>query len=127
MKKETLFQLYDMLLSRCLIILGFSSCAGLISCTFEYGPPTDYLEVSPDKLYFPAEGGSWSVNINSETNWHMTAVPSFVNVTPTKGKGSDVMTIVVDENEDTYSRNGILEITGSGNTTVTVTLYQDGQ
>jgi len=127
MKKEKLYHFYDMILSRCLAILGFSSCAGLISCQMEYGPPTDYLEVYPDKVYFPAEGGSVSVSIHSESNWHMTSVPFFANATPTKGNGSKIITIVATENKESPSRSGIMEITGGENVTATVTIYQEGQ
>lgn len=126
MKKE-MYKWYDYLLSRLLTAFGFASCAVLAGCPAEYGPPTDYLEVSPDEIYFPVEGGETSVSLRADDSWTVTCPAPFIFANPTKGHGNAKIIIMAEENKEVDARKAQTYIVGSEGNSVTVKIYQQGK
>lgn len=127
--RENLNRWYDMLLSQLLRLLGFASCAGIISCDIkaEYGPPPEYdLIITPERLSFPAQGGSSEVNISTEGDWSISNISSYVYTTNTFGHGNSKVSIKVTDNDEEYSRNSMIIIKGSSKE-ATLTIIQEGK
>ena len=79
-----------------LTVLGFSS-----TFVFEssYGPiPTYDLEVSDNDIYFPAEGGETTIEIEADSDWQITRIPEYVLVSPSSGQGTTEVKIEMEAN-----------------------------
>ncbi|MEI6555483.1 MAG: leucine-rich repeat protein [Paludibacter sp.] len=75
---------------------------------------------------FPANGGSTTVNITSNTNWMVTPGQVWVNVTPTSGTGNNTLTINADANTTTEGRNATITISAVGVQSQVINVYQAG-
>ena len=81
----------------------------------------DLSQSSQDVL---AAGGSLQVGVTTTSgcNWRATTSSNFLSVSPSRGTGSGTVTVRVDENTSTRSRNGTAQIAGQ-----TFRVNQDGK
>ena len=100
--------MYRKLLSFFLTVLGFGSTFVFESC---YGPIPKYdLEVSDNDIYFPAEGGTASIEIQADSNWQITRVPDYVLISPLSGNGTTEVTIEMQANTSDVPRSDTLYV-----------------
>lgn len=125
--KKAILHWYDKLLSLLLSIMGFGGTFVLMGCPVEYGPDPDFINVHPDKLVFPAEGGvKEEITISTEGKWTITQIPTFVSVSETSGNGNSHVYVTAEKNDSYLSRQAVITI-GKDVEIVTVTIYQQGK
>ncbi len=119
--KGSFFHLYNRLLSAILMLLGFSASTGFTACMYgvEYGPdPNCYdLNVDPLSLQFGHEEGHKSkLKITTSGVWTVTHVPSFIVVSATSGKGTNIVYVITNEtNSSSSSRQDYIIVEGGEN------------
>ena len=120
-QKESFYYWYNRLLSVMLMLLGFSASTGFTACMYgvEYGPDPDYydLDVDPLSLEFSYEEGLESkIKISTSGDWTITHEPSFVEVSATSGKGTNIVYVITNEtNNFSSSRKDYIIVEGREN------------
>lgn len=117
---------FDKLLVRLLTLIGFSSSFTFMAC---YAPPPedlDYLEINPASLHFLEEGGTATVNVQSENRWSVFGMPHWMYVTPMEGYQNGNILITISPNESSSARSSILTITNNHNSSSSLLVRQEG-
>lgn len=74
--------------------------------------------LSASGLTFGAQGSSSAVTVTSNTDWSLTADAAWISVSPSKGsKGETPVTVTVEKNETSATREGTVTLTYGDNTT----------
>ncbi len=95
-------------------------------CTITYHLPPE-LTVSPDNIHFSSNGGTQTVNVSSNTGWHV-ASSDWIGVNPSSGTGNASVSITVGANTSTTERSGtVIFETNDQSLSVSVSVTQDGQ
>ena len=119
--KRSCYHLYNRLLSAMLMLLGFSISAGFTACMYgaEYGPDPNFydLDVDPQSLQFDYEEGQESkIKISTSGEWTITHEPSFIDMSATSGKGTNIVSVVTNEtNRSSSSRQDYIIVEGGEN------------
>lgn len=112
---------YDSALSLFLALLGFSASTGFTACMYgaEYGPDPNYydLDVDPQSLQFGYEEGQESkIRISTSGEWTITHEPSFIDMSATSGKGTNIVYVITNEtNNSSSSRQDYIIVEGGEN------------
>ena len=119
--KRYFYNWYNRLLSVMLMLLGFSASTGFTACMYgvEYGPDPNYydLDVNPISLQFGYERGQESqIQISTSGVWTITHEPSFVEVSATSGKGTNIVYVITNgTNNSSSSRHDYIIVEGGEN------------
>lgn len=81
-----------------------------------------YIDVEPESLTFGVEGGSQSLTIQSNTQWQLLSMPSWLTAEPANGSGDATVTLTATANTTTSSQSGIIELARQGSTTALATV-----
>lgn len=111
-RKKSFNNWYNKLLTNLLTLLGFGSPLALVAC---YAPPADelgYLDISEEKLTFPAEGGVKSAVIVTEKEWRAYSNDYFISVSPSVGDGPDLLYVTAQPNYYSSVMKGTVNIQG---------------
>lgn len=85
------------------------------------------ISLSSSAVAFPAEGGTQSVTISSNTNWTVSESLAYLAVSPTSGSLNGTIAIQCNPNTSTVARTGTIAVSGTGATTRIITVTQAGQ
>lgn len=87
-----------------------------------------YIEIDKSQYDFDASSGTQTLQVNSNTSWQVSSVPSWVKVDKTSGTGNSAIKITVEDNPNTTERNGEFVISQPGlNAMATVKVHQKGK
>lgn len=94
----------------CLFTFAFAIAMGfcITACGGDEEKDNDYLRVSESKINMDEEGGSVTIQIESNTNWNASGADSWVSLNTITGKGNGSLVIKVDKNTTTSSRSSTL-------------------
>ena len=109
--KKNFFRVRDVLMTKALTLLGFSSPLALMAC---YGTPTtDY----PTEAYVEVnelssqKGDSTSLSIVAEGKWEVISTPDFITLSDDSGEGTSWITVKAAEDNQTGDyREGLIVI-----------------
>lgn len=103
------------------IVLVLSSCK-------EKDEPAPALSLSPSSISASADKSTQTLNIVSNTNWAITEVPSWIEVSPSSGKNDATVQVTFRENSNTEERSAFLLVsTLDGSIEKTVIVKQSGK
>ena len=109
--EKTFKRMRDVIMTKALTILGFSSPLALMAC---YGTPTsDYLtEVYVEANELSHEkGDSTSLSVIAEGKWQVVSVPNFATISQDSGEGTTWITVKAAEDNLTGEyREGFIVI-----------------
>lgn len=92
---------------------------------YQYGNYHYKIIVTPDILNFPADGKSINhVEIETESEWFVTCVDSFVSVAPKSGKGNAQLMVQLSQNNTSSPRHSHIEVNGLENMGI-ISIKQD--
>ncbi len=96
-------------------------------CTITYHLPPE-LTVSPESIHFSSNGGTQTVNVSSNTGWHVASVSDLITgVNPSSDTGNASVSITVGANTSTTERSGtVIFETNDGSVTAYLSISQDG-
>lgn len=108
--------------------VSFTSTEGsYVSTLFTVRQITAAVEVSSELLEFNINGGTATVNINSETSWTATSSDSWINILPTEGKSGNVQVSVnVAPNPSVNERTGYVYVIISNERRIQIPIKQKG-
>lgn len=88
-----------------------------------------YIETDKSQYEFEASVGTQTVQIQSNTSWLVSSVPSWVTVDKTSGTGKAEIKVSVEDNPNTTERNGEFTISQpeQGTVSTVVKIYQKGK
>lgn len=87
-----------------------------------------YIEIDKSQYDFDASSGTQTLQVNSNTSWQVSSVPSWVKVDKTSGTGNSAIKITVEDNPNTTERNGEIVISQPGlSAMATVKVHQKGK
>ena len=87
-----------------------------------------YIETDKSRYDFDASSGTQTIQINSNTSWQVSSVPSWIKVDKTSGTGNSTIKVTVEDNPNTTERNGEFEISQPGLSAIaTVKVHQKGK
>lgn len=87
-----------------------------------------YIEIDKSQYDFDASSGTQTLQVNSNTSWQVSSVPSWVKVDKTSGTGNSAIKITVEDNPNTTERNGEIVISQPGlSAMTTVKVHQKGK
>jgi|GEM_PF-2245483 len=84
------------------------------------------LSVNPDALTFASGGGANATTVTANCAWTIQNIPLWLSVTPVSGSVSTVIGITCDPNTSTQDRSAVLNLSGCGGVTKTITIGQFG-
>lgn len=97
------------------------------SVTVTQGGAPAYLNISASMLQAGFQEGSDStINISSNTDWTVTDDVDWITVRPESGSGNETLTVSYSANMLATTRSGTITISGTGVSSQTVTITQDG-
>ena len=87
---------------------------------------TGNLTTDNDVICFPSGGGSYDINLNSDTPWTTVSLHDWVTVTPESGNSSSIVTISVDKwnNENSEEYRGAKVVFLNDSDTLTTYIQQ---
>lgn len=89
----------------------------LSSCSGSDSPDEPkQLKLSESSLEYPSSGGQFTVEVKSNTQWSLSGVPEWINLSSTSGNGDAVLTIVASPNPDYSSRSADIKFIGANGT-----------
>ena len=87
-----------------------------------------YIETDKSQYDFDASSGTQTIQVNSNTSWQVSSVPSWIKVDKTSGTGNSAIKVTVEDNPNTTERNGEFEISQPGlSAMATVKVHQKGK
>ena len=92
-------------------VLVFVFSISFISCDESDATDTmkkDYVEVSPNELYFESGVATDTLNIKSSGEWMISNIPAWLTVSPTNGVDGDELIVSVMKNTALDGRNALL-------------------
>jgi hypothetical protein len=87
---------------------------------------TPSLAVSATTLPVAATGGTATFTVTTNVAWTVATTADFVDLSPTSGATTTVVTATVDENTSTEPRTATITVSGEGVAAQTVTVAQGG-
>jgi len=88
-------------------------------------PGSTVLTANPATLTLPSAGGSATSALTANVAWTATANQSWLSVTPASGSSNATLKVTAQPNTAATARSGKITITGSGASTVTITVNQE--
>ncbi len=90
------------------------------------------LSISPSSTEFEADGGSKTIQIQSNGSWNINSsnVPYWLTISPMSGSGSQSITLRASTNSDTSTRSSSILVTsskGSSSTKKSISVTQKGK
>lgn len=82
------------------------------------------LQVSPKTITAEGSGKTVSVSVVSNTSWTAASNTTFVKATPDRGEGSATLTLTIDANNTSQTRNAVVTLTPTGGKAVTIAVTQ---
>lgn len=79
------------------------------------GMKSTYLELSDNKFYFEAIGGEQTMMIETDGNWYIDDVPSWILIDKTKGTGNATITLKLNINTKEVTRKGYFIVYSASN------------
>ena len=110
--------------------------AGTSSITISVSPNTSVdertgyviLSIGSEKYDFEASSGTQTIQVNSNTSWQLSSVPSWIKVDKTSGIGNSAIKVTVEDNPNTTERNGEFVVSQPGlSAMATVKVHQKGK
>lgn len=87
-----------------------------------------YIETDKSQFDFEASSGTQMFQVNSNTSWQVSSIPSWIKVDKTSGTGNSVIKVTVEDNPNTTERNGEFVISQPGlSAMATVKVHQKGK
>ena len=85
---------------------------------------TPYVNIESNSVSLEAKGGTAVLSLSANVNWKASSSESWLSVSPNNGNGEDLLTLVANKNESSYSRNAIVSISSIA-PTIKVNVKQD--
>lgn len=86
------------------------------------------LTLPQSTFYVSSDKSSIQLNINSNTGWTITNLPTWIDASPISGAGSESVTLTISENPQNDSRSASIEVaTSSGSISKVVNVTQNGK
>lgn len=87
-----------------------------------------YIETEKSQYDFEATSGTQTVQVNSNTSWQVSSIPSWVKVDKTSGTGNSAIKVTVEDNPNTTERIGEFVVSQPGlSAMATVKVHQKGK
>lgn len=87
-----------------------------------------YIETDKSQYDFEASSGTQTIQVNSNTSWQVSSVPSWIKVDKTSGTGNSAIKVTVEDNPNTTERNGEIVVSQPGlSAMATVKVHQKGK
>lgn len=87
-----------------------------------------YIETDKSQYDFEASSGTQTIQVNSNTSWQVSSVPSWVKVDKTSGTGNSAIKVTVEDNPNTTERDGEFVVSQPGlSAMATVKVHQKGK
>lgn len=87
-----------------------------------------YIETDKSQYDFDASSGTQTIQVNSNTSWQVSSVPSWIKVDKTSGTGNSAIKVTVEDNPNTTERDGEFVVSQPGlSAMATVKVHQKGK
>jgi len=87
-----------------------------------------YIEVDATEFNYESGGGTYDLQITSNTEWEITEIPKWITIDKTSGKGSKTVKVTAADNPITQSRSAVIHVGQSGlSLDNEISLFQKGK
>lgn len=101
-----------------------SQCVAVLFVRQDGAPDSHYLNVSPESLSFPKEGGTHEIAVETDEDWSVRYDCDWLNLSTEGGSGNGTIVVTVEPNEIFVGRQAVVKVV-SRNLEKTVNVTQE--
>lgn len=101
-----------------------SQCVAVLFVRQEGAPDSHYLNVSPEGLSFPKEGGTHEIAVETDEDWSVRCDGDWLTLSTEGGSGNGTIVVTVEPNEIFVGRQAVVKVV-SRNLEKTVNVTQE--